>query len=155
MWDRVIKTGLKNEIDMEVLDSVMGQMSDGIWENSRGIEKYWYFADLDWDDFGEIVIRVPGGPWAYCRWQGEMKKNPYAGMTDDGIRRYFANKAKAVVQEEVKDTNRGWQQHEEGFAWKRGCEEVLQYMGGHGIDEVKVSDVFRVYDVLIGRTATC
>lgn len=36
-----IKVGLDDEKTKEVLDSVIGQMSDGIWENSSSMERFW------------------------------------------------------------------------------------------------------------------
>ena len=37
-----ITTHIKStEKRLDILGSVMGQMSDGIWENTRSMEKYW------------------------------------------------------------------------------------------------------------------
>jgi hypothetical protein len=37
-----INTGIKaNSKFTEILSSVIGQMSDGIWENTLSMEKYW------------------------------------------------------------------------------------------------------------------
>ncbi|MCK9154792.1 MAG: hypothetical protein M0P12_01620 [Paludibacteraceae bacterium] len=43
---RKIDTGLVGEVEYRVLSSVFGQLSDGYWENSRAMQKYWKNADV-------------------------------------------------------------------------------------------------------------
>ena len=44
---RYINTGLSGKVALSVLNSVMGQLSDGIWENSSGTESYWKDLDIE------------------------------------------------------------------------------------------------------------
>ena len=51
----VVKTGLSasDKKAKEILNSVIGQMSDGIWENSPGYSRYWKNIDIGEED-GEM-----------------------------------------------------------------------------------------------------
>lgn len=123
----VIHTGLKHPLDLEVLDSVLGQMSDGIWEDSPSMEKYWGHVDFEMID-GEVCIVVDDS-W----------NSGFRGKTDDEIRKYFAVKIKQVVKEEINDGA--------NIEWTRNSKEHLDYMH----DSVTVGDCYRVYDALLGR----
>ena len=52
---RIIKTNLDNTaINKDIMNSVIGQMSDGMWENSSRMRGYWVWADIN--DQVEIEI---------------------------------------------------------------------------------------------------
>ena len=53
--ERKIPIGLKDEKTKDILNAVVGQLSDGIWENSPGMERYWRFASGG-DDNGNLVV---------------------------------------------------------------------------------------------------
>ena len=130
---RVIDTGLTKDEDLEVLQSVMGQLSDGIFENSRAMEHFWPFADVAKEN-GKVVLKIKKTS------SSSIVRNPrndFIGMSDDKVKEWFANKVKAVVKEE-------------GLLWKRENTNKLDYMGGHTCD-VNVRDAYRVYDKLKGR----
>ena len=57
MGGRTITTGLSGKVNSDILHSVIGQLSDGIWENSPGMEKYWKHADIEERD-GQLCIAV-------------------------------------------------------------------------------------------------
>ena len=55
---RKIKTNTFSKKANEMLRSVIGQMSDGIWENSNSMDKYWMFAYIDRAPDGENIIEI-------------------------------------------------------------------------------------------------
>ena len=42
----LVNTGLTDAMSEDVLNSVIGQLSDGMWENSRVMEHYWPFVNI-------------------------------------------------------------------------------------------------------------
>lgn len=94
---RVIKTDLPNKKKYgEILASVIGQMSDGIWENTSRFNGYWGYAECN---SGSVDIVVDTN-W-YSR--NIKAKNPYVTMTDCGIKNFFANKVKQIALIEMQD----------------------------------------------------
>ena len=121
----LIDTGLSDRKAEEVLLSVIGQLSDGIWENSRGMEKYWQYADI-----------IKKGSEIYISVNTENYESGYRGKSEQDIKRYFAQKIKQIVKEE-------------GLEWSRDNTEISAYLD-RGSD-VTVQDAYRVYDKLLGR----
>lgn len=120
-----INTGIKaNDKFMNILSSVIGQMSDGIWENSRSMEKYWKSLDYRTDSAGYIII--------------EDHNYVCADPVD-----FFANKIKKIVQIEIEDGNTK-------MYWDRSCSAVPCYM--HGV--VTVGDCYQLYELLKGRNTS-
>lgn len=97
MKTRKIGTGLTSHDNKnwEVLQSVLGQLSDGIWENSPACTCYWVCADIGEHDY-EVTINV-SEKW-YENWSGESIKNRYRDMTDDKILEYFARKIDQIIK---------------------------------------------------------
>ena len=104
-----------------VVSAVLGQMSDGMWENSPGMERYWHNASVE----GTDLIILTG------------YSSGFAGKTEEQIMNYFAKKIKQVVQEEVGSNKRGW---------RRDNTESCCYM-----HNIPVCDCYRCYDFLKGR----
>lgn len=138
--ERVIDTGLTKQEDLEVLDSVLGQLSDGIWENSPAMEKYWPFAKAALEN-GKVVLKI--SKEYFSKFNGEP--NGFRGMSDDKVKLWFADKVKHVVKQEWLDSSQA-----DRLIWKRENTEKLDYMGGHQCS-VTVRDAYRVYDKLKGR----
>ena len=104
-----------------ILNSVLGQMSDGIWENTRSMEKYWKSLSFNVNSDGYIVIIDTRG---VC-----------ADPVD-----FLANKIKKIIQIEIEDGNNNlW--------WSRNCGAVPHYM--HGTPTV--GDCYLLYELLKGR----
>lgn len=120
-----IKTGLTDDKAYDVLCSVIGQLSDGIWENSRGMERYWQYADIEREG-SEVVIKV----------YRDVYQSGYNGKSDEDVKKYFATKIKQIVKEE-------------GLVWDRNNTESCSYLDYHS--GVTVQDAYRVYDKLLGR----
>ena len=104
-----------------ILDAVIGQMSDGIWENTRSMEKYWKSLDFGVDANGYI--------WLEDR----------NGVTTD-VYDFFANKIKKIIQVEIEDGNTA-------LVWSRTCASVPHYFHG----KVTVGDCYEMYELLKGR----
>ena len=113
-----IKANTKRQ---NILDSVIGQMSDGIWENTRSMEKYWKSLDFGVDANGYI--------WLEDR----------NGVTAD-VYDFFANKIKKIIQVEIEDGNTA-------LVWSRTCASVPHYFHG----KVTVGDCYEMYELLKGR----
>ena len=135
----VAKTGLSASDNKakEILHSVIGQMSDGIWENTPGYDRYWKNVDIAEED-GEIVIyggTAYGSPF--------LDYHSSTGVKDDAaVRKFMAHKIKQIVKIEAEDGN-------SDIVWKRDCETPLSYMGYD--ESITVRDCYRVYDKLLGR----
>ena len=132
---RIIKTGLKTQKECDILDGVFGQLSDGMWENSRAAEGYWPYIDADLKN-GEVVLTVSNS----YRYDGRPT-NKLLDMSDDDVKKWLAKKIKQVIKEE-------------GLDWKRDNSDETDY---HDTEWRKskqpttVADCYYVYEVLKGR----
>lgn len=121
----IVKTGLTKRNELAILQSVIGQMSDGIWENSPSVERYWRNMKIERDkDTGEIIINVAS--WLF--------------MTEADCLKYMAQKIKQIVKKEKEWSNNK-------IEWNRLCSEELDYFR----DGPMVGSVYYVYDRLLGR----
>lgn len=130
-YSRTILTGLSGKVNKTILDSVMGQLSDGKWENSPAMNKYWQHADIMVKN-DQVVIEISDD------WNGETSSG-FQDMTADQIRNWFAAKIKAVVYDEMN-----------GIQWSRDDEALLDYLSRSDCN-VTVADAYRAYDILKGR----
>ena len=138
---RTIHTGLYGDKALEILISVEGQLSDGIWENSARMERYWRFEFVGVSkETKEILIYIAKPSYEYR--YGKTVYNAFCEMSDDEIKKWFANKVKQVVKEEIKDNP-----DRADLVWKRDCEYVLDYMNPN----ITVKECYQVYDTLLGR----
>lgn len=117
--------------ELAYLDPVMGQLSDGMWENSPRMEPYWLYNSLT----EEGIVMVPSGS-AFGR---RTYTNPLYDKSDIEVRSWFADKLKAVVKEWLKDGGTG--------EWSRINHEEVDYLRGGQT----VAGAYKVYDSLKGR----
>ena len=141
MTIRKIATNTFSKKANDMLNSVIGQMSDGIWENSKSMDKYWMFASIERDVDGENVIEisaVTGKP--YCN---RYIYNGFSDMSDDQIREFFAKKIKQIAKIELKDNDKtsGWKRNNTEF---KTC--YLSYD-----EEISIADAYLCYEFLLGR----
>lgn len=135
-----IETGLSasDKKAKEILDSVIAQMSDGIWENSSSMDKYWKNLDVDVDG-DEIIITSEVN-----------SRNPFSKYSDDEVgqkvRDFFANKIKQIVKIEHED---GYTDDAKDIVWDRNCQARTKYLNYY--EDITVMDAYRVYDKLKGR----
>lgn len=132
---RIIKTGLKTQKECDILDGVFGQLSDGMWENSRAAEGYWPYIDADLKN-GEVVLTVSNS----YRYDGRPT-NKLLDMSDDDVKKWLAKKIKQVIKEE-------------GLDWKRDNSDETEYLDTAWRKSKlpsSVADCYYVYEVLKGR----
>lgn len=100
--ERLDRSALKIDLTAEqadLVDSVLGQLSDGYWENSRAAEKYWKNIHLD----GKVLVvdldKLRNASWS-ATWYDEFNniwKNP------SEVKKWFARKAQTVHNADMKD----------------------------------------------------
>ena len=131
MSDRIIKTGLPKRFK-DMLAAVIGQMSDGYWENTPMMRGYWPFVDAAVQG-DEAVLEVSNDRYNRVI----FNQNRFRDMTDDAIRKFFAEKIKFLVKAE-------------GLGdWKRDNEKETEYLSYD--DPYRVKDCYYAYEVLKGR----
>ncbi len=141
--ERIIITPFPSgdKMAMEVIDSVMGQLSDGMWENSnnRSIKDMWSCTDVE-DDGKNIILKL----YNKSSYSYGSPYNSWFRADEKKIFDYIASHAKQVVK---------FFEKEEGsdYAWSRTNNNEAFGFGGHGVSDIKISDVYRVYDILKGR----
>lgn len=130
MSERIIKTGLPKRFK-DMLAAVIGQMSDGYWENTPMMRGYWPFVDAAVQ--GDEAVLEVSNDFS----NREFVRNRFHDMTDDAIRKFFAEKIKFLVKEE-------------GLGdWKRDNEKETEYLSYD--DPYRVKDCYYAYEVLKGR----
>lgn len=129
-----IKTGLTGQTNGDILYGVMGQLSDGLWENSRRMETYWKNMDIV-EDGGEWCIQVPDHFYVYWNMSNDEQE----------VKNWFANKIKQVVKEYIR--------YNGDAEWKRDCQTMIDYFHGNYSTRTwpTVADAYRAYDKLLGR----
>lgn len=108
----------------DILSSVIGQMSDGIWENTRSMEKYWRSLDFKTDANGYLVI---------------IDRH---GVTSDPIE-FMANKIKQIIKIEIDDGA--------NLRWERTCSRIPDYISRSSSNPITVGDCYKLYEQLKGR----
>lgn len=129
MMKVVITPIVDNPINSEIMHSVIGQMSDGIWENSRRLESVWRGLSIGSQN-GYITIEVDN-------------RSELISRTNAGILEYFAAKIKQIIKTEVEDGCAD-------MVWDRQCRVPSTYLNYR--QDVQVRDAYQCYDLLKGRT---
>ena len=139
-----INTNFYSDRAYEILEAVSGQMSDGMWENSRGYDKYWTNFQVKRLEDNRIVFVINADSYSYSRFYNRYLNNPFYHMKDAEFRTWYAGKLKAIIRAEAKDENwpKGW--------WKRDNTENKSIYLNYKLD-ITVADIYCVYDELLGR----
>lgn len=124
---RTIPTGLTGPVNHAILDSIMGQLSDGKWENTPMMAKYWRNAEIAEQD-GQLVIAIKDN------WDSGFR-----GKDEAWIKSWFAGKIKEIVYDEF-----------QGQRWDRKNTSESDYLSRPG-QKVTVSDAYKAYELLKGR----
>lgn len=140
----IINTGLNDRASLNVLKSTLGQLSDGMWENSRKAERYWPFAEAEMiNDSVCIVISKESykgrGSWGYTNgFLYDLR------MDVSRIKDYFAKKIQAVVRQEAKDYP------DAGIKCTAKCDVELDYMSDYDNynNKIRACDAHKVYKAL-------
>ena len=135
MSERIIKTGLGLHYK-DMLGAVIGQMSDGYWENTPMMRGYWKFVTTGTSG-NEVTLNVDEVRWTL---DGDRRiENRFYGMSDDAVKKFFADKIKFLIKEE-------------GLGkWARDNEKTTEYLSYS--DPYRVKDCYYAYEVLKGRDA--
>lgn len=133
MADRIIDTGLKGNIQKDILASVLGQLSDGYWENSDRMEMYWRNIKVG-EQNGNVVLIVKEDSF------------PYYAMGDQEVLQWFGKKIKFLIKKEFENNKK---------AWKRtNTKDKTVWLSHSYPSETSVSDCYQAYDILMGRNTT-
>lgn len=136
--DLLIPIGLGGDKDFDILQSVLGQMAEGIWENSPAVAKFWKYADFvrDTEKYGpQICIQIHKPKY----WE-----NGFRGKTITEVKSYFAEKLRGLVRKCIADGCVG--------DWDRTCTTIIPYLGYEYRGQITVRDVYKIYDYLKGIT---
>lgn len=150
----VIPTGLVDSISKSVLLNVIGQLSDGIWENSRAMTHYWPYVDVEYrEDIGQVclVISLSDNSTFYGGHGYNYFINPYKLNKDSvRIKKWFADKIKAIVRQESKDYPK------RGIKFNVKCTLPLDYMYHYDDSSIRitVADAYRV-SCMLSDKALC
>lgn len=138
---RRINTGMYGQRAFDILDSLHGQMSDGYWEN-KGYNKYWLNFDVRRDADDRVYFEVSASPDRF--WGGRLMKNPFAGMDAARFKSWLAGRLRKMIGVEAGDKKwpDGW--------WSRTNTGLESQYLSDDLD-VRVSDIYHVYDELTGR----
>lgn len=141
---RQIHTGLYTQTAEDCLDSVIGQLSDGIWEHAFKMAKYWEFVTVGRADDGEVLINVSKD----MRDQYTHHENGFYYKSDFDVMNFFADKIKQIAKEEFKDSL------EKNLLWDRQCKREVTYLTRVGNKHPKIvaRDAYLVYETLKGRS---
>ena len=103
-----VDTGFKGKPRyVDCLRGVLGQMSDGIWENTPSMGKYWRYADISDDG----IIHAE-----------DFEGSGWKDMSESDIKRFFGEKVKRIAMICMED---------EGAqgVWSEGCKKTCRYLG--------------------------
>lgn len=133
--------------DKAVLDGVIGQLSDGIWENSPSMEKYWNGMTLSQDERGNVELRfnrliterVPRWRRGHIEYDYKYKRSGYGDMDDRQTRAFLAGKIRSVINTERKD-------YPSLGKWSADNQNTSVYLGR----DVTVADAYSLYKRLKG-----
>ena len=137
---RIIDTKVPTTaVNKDIFHGVIGQLSDGIWENSPACTAYWVCCDIDADG-DTIKLVIDSEPTV--RWGNEYINNRYFRMSDTDILYYFIRKMLQIVKIEGRDN--GDERLYLMNAHNQTVCEYLDYTSG-----VKVCDVWAVRKMLM------
>lgn len=138
--------------DQEILDSVVGQLSDGIWENSPSMEKFWRTMRFSQDANGNVELRTLNSykdvKYKYDKYLKKMVSVPnykwggFNGLTDKGAKEWIANKIKSIFSNEVKYTGSLGK-------WSADNTTKMDYLGSSKVP-ITVGDAYKLWKRLKG-----
>ena len=100
---RIIDTKVPNNcVNSDIFRSVLGQLSDGIWENSSNCTSYWFCCDID-NNGDTIKLVIDAEPMV--RYGNLYINNRYFKMSNAEILHYFVRKMLQIVKIEGEDNN--------------------------------------------------
>ena len=136
-----IHTNLYTNKASEILDSVLGQLSDGWGEDNSGNNGYWMFAKINRANNGEVLITISDDFYNFSSYR-DSTRNKFKDMSEDAIRQKFAYWIKKTAKMDI-DANHlePWNRH--------SVTSKLCFLGKH--DDVTIAEAYVVYEMLLGR----
>jgi hypothetical protein len=131
----LIDTNLSGVKNKEILDSVLGQLSDGMWENSPAMKKYWQNIRIEEQD-GRLYLKV--------KTYGNDQVLVYLDKTPEQLKIWYAKKIKEIIKREIEDYD------EKLGQWSRDNENVSAYLGYN--EDITVADAYKAYETMLGRS---
>ena len=135
---RIIATGLVGNKANEILNGVIGQMSDGMYENIRYYEKYWMFVEID--ENNNIVVDDADHEFHYG--YNRYTPNGFYHLSDNQVKAFFAKKIEDICKEELRDNGipvRG--------KFKANCPIETKYLNYY--ETITMGDCWNVYNILL------
>lgn len=140
----IINTNLTDEISGDILSGIIGQLSDGMWENDPIMRHYLDFVEIkNINNNICIVIDSTSGNDEDKRFfknyfYTKLKLNPQA------IAKWFANKLKQIVKSDAK------QYPSSNIVFSNKCEQDLHFLSTYKkpYRSIKANEAYRVYQVL-------
>lgn len=144
---RSVKVGPTNDKDRTIFESIQGQMSDGLWENSPKMVPYWKNS-RGLDEKGDISVNADNfyQDYKYRNTRHGQEKypigkyNPYAGLDDQGIRDLYANRLRTILKNESK--------YYPGGKFSKGDQTVSRFLSRGKEKEVTYGDAYDLYQRL-------
>ena len=136
MEKRIIKTNISGKKANEILSGVIGQMSDGMFEDSKYYNGYWMFVNIDKNNNICIDKR-----WSVDRW-GRTIYNKFYGKKESWVKEFFANMIKRIIQQELRDNDISVR-----CKFKKGNMMETKYLNYY--ETVTVDDCVNVYEMLL------
>lgn len=137
---RQIHTGLYSKVAKEIIDSVIGQLSDGWGENNPANAKWWQFVECKQASDNEVLIEVSTEPYEHGYY--DCSYNGFYRMSESEVKEKFAGWIKKTAKMEIKDTN-------DTTGWKRNSEMKLTYLSYQ--ENITIADAYLTYETLLGR----
>lgn len=143
-YDRIIPTGLFTEAAFQILSDVIGQWSDGIWENTSSKKKFWKFCTIKQAPNGEVLICVSreSGEWQKSCYGSRYTENAFFPMNDVAIRELFGKTVRRIVQIEFSDDTGKVKPN----SWLKDSTQKLDYLSG------LVGQAYGIWAHLTGHT---
>lgn len=142
----LIDTGLRGNYAKEIMQAVIGQMSDGLWENSSTYEHYWRFVDVD-ERGGQIFLKVSTKKYDDNAIANTYYENYFyqkMNMDETKIKTFFAARIKDIIKSELKD-----ELEDPVKGWNRESDFVSAYISYD--EQVTVAHAYFAYETLKGR----
>lgn len=153
---KTLATPLDDDASYDVLLSVQGQLSDGIWENSPSMESYWRMCRPFKADDGKVYLKTSKQmqyrDYVDSRGYNHWKNNKYSEMTNAGVRNFWGNKVKQVVDIERRDSKTSSLfKGNEDYSWSPNNKTELQYMHSYkeGGKNPTVGDAYKVWAKMV------
>ena len=104
-FTRIINTGFTDDKAMDALSAVIGQMSDGYWEDNSAYDGYWMTSSVVRNEEGVIEIHLNEGRDFYKGryYSRPWGRNKWYDMTDAQVINFFARKIEFIAKVNAQD----------------------------------------------------